>query len=126
HIQSTLLDTVMQAGQQDSSKIYINVKEKLSRSGILPVGHAGDALLESLGAQVWQALNCWHKCCESFPSLAEIKELSLPIKIDEHDFILQDWLTDLREGGPTSSVRLAVVAGELKDKPHRLLNDWSL
>jgi exodeoxyribonuclease V gamma subunit len=126
HIQSTLLDTVMQAGQQEPSEIYVNVKEQLSRSGILPVGHAGEALIENLGEQVWQTLGCWQDCCKKFPTLTETKELFLPIKIDGHDFILQDWLTDLREGGPTSSVRLAVVAGELKDKHHRLLNDWSL
>ena len=125
-IETTLLSAVMQAEAAEQEDAFIHARRQLLRSGMLPVGHAGELLVDALGEQAWQALTCWQTYCQRFSRQDKLEELYVELCIDQQPFILEDWLSDLRADASGAQARLAVVAGTLKDKPHRLLSDWTL
>jgi exodeoxyribonuclease V gamma subunit len=125
-ISSALLGAAMQAGVDEQGLAFADARRQLLRSGALPVGHAGEQLLDAIGEQAWQAISCWQQYCQRFPDASALQELSFATSVHDQPFLLEDWLTDLRQDSEQRKARLNVVAGELKDKPHRLLGDWSL
>ncbi|MCK5873807.1 MAG: exodeoxyribonuclease V subunit gamma [Alcanivoracaceae bacterium] len=125
-ISSTLLSAAMQADADEQDIAFASARQQLLRSGALPVGHAGEQLLDGIGEQAWQAISCWQQYCHRFADVIPLQELSISACVQDQEFLLEDWLTDLRQDSEQRKVRLSVVAGELKDKPHRLLGDWTL
>lgn len=125
-IETTLLGAVMQAPADQQEQAFIEARRQLLRSGALPVGHAGELLVDDLGEKAWQALTCWQQYCERFEPCGKLEELYLELNISQQPFVLEDWLADLRADASGQRARLSVVAGTLKDKPHRLLGDWTL
>ncbi|MDF1629449.1 MAG: exodeoxyribonuclease V subunit gamma [Alcanivoracaceae bacterium] len=125
-IETTLLSAVMQAAVHDQESAFSQARRQLLRSGSLPVGHAGEILVDNLGEQAWQALSCWQEYCSRFSQLSKLEEVYIELAVNQQLFIVEDWLNDLRTDESGQRARLNVVAGALKDKPHRLLNDWAL
>jgi exodeoxyribonuclease V gamma subunit len=129
-IERSLLDAVMQAPAKHQETAFVSARQKLLRSGMLPVSHAGERLIDDIGEHAWQALGCWQGYCQRYPTMHPAQELTHSLRVADQDVVLEDWLTDLRSVDdsqmPASLIRLNVVAGPLADKLHRLLNDWTL
>ena len=100
--------------------------QRLHEQGALPPGGFGTLALEPIEAAAREAGTAWRALVERWPQAADAREL----RHQAHGLLVEDWLSDLREDGHGSHVRLLATASRLLDKQaprhDRLLDAWAV
>ena len=119
-----LIDGALHVAVAEREQSLAQTRARLLRSGQLPLASAGEQVMAELVDEARRALSAEAALSARFHHRDDIRELFLQRRLGDQQVMLEDWLSDLRRDDHSRLARLTVLAGNLKGKAHRLLNDW--
>nr|WP_279237613.1 exodeoxyribonuclease V subunit gamma [Dyella sedimenti] len=93
--------------------------QQLARQGALPPGGFGALQREALARDGRELASAWLAACRRWP----LREEKIELRGEAHGLVVEDWLTDLRQGDASTHVRLELAIGELRQKNGAIRHD---